>query len=226
MSTICWCPSSGSAAVSPTPDATTWNGHVNSVSRPLLFTRSGTALTTLAYNPDGADHLVDLNSMVAQFVSQILPAQVIPAQQVSWGARYLEAAASNNLFPMLRLYCVNEDGTTNLGNILAGTRQATELGTGLTAAAYVQAGSAVTLTQNWRLVAEWGAGGLPVNTATDTHNMSIAFGDPNASGSENFPQNGDTTACASIIVFANDIITGITPPMTMGVLSAPVGKGW
>jgi hypothetical protein len=164
--------------------------------------------------------------MVAQFVSQILPAQVIPAQQITWGARYLEAAASNNLFPMMRLYCSNEAGTANLGNILVGTRTATEMGTALTASMVTEAGSAVTLTQGWRLVAEWGGGGLPVNTATDTHNMSIAFGDPSATGSESFPQNADTTACPAMVVFSNDLIIGITPPISMGVLSAPVGMGW
>src|SRR3972149_1969335 len=103
MSTVVWCPSSGSAAVSPTPDSGTWTLHVNTVSRPLNFTRGNTALTTLAYNPDAADHLVDGNSMIAQFVSQILPPQTIAAQQIVWGARMLEAAASNNLFPLLRL---------------------------------------------------------------------------------------------------------------------------
>ena len=226
MATVCWCPSSGSAAVSPTPDAGTWTLHVNSVSRPLNFTRGDTALTTLAYNVDGADHLVDGNTMVAQFVSQILPAQAIAAQQIMWGARMLEAVATNNLFPMLRLYCVNGAGTSNLGNILVGTRQATELATSLTGAAYVQAGSAVTLTEGWRLVAEWGGGGLPTNTATDTHNMSIAFGDPLATGAASLVQNGDTGACPAMIMFSNDLIINITPPINTGVLSAPVGKGW
>lgn len=224
MSTLCWFPSSGSAAVSPTPDAATWNGHVNTVSRPLNFTRGGTALTQLDYNPDAVDHLVDLNTMVAQFVSQILPAQVINAQQIGWGARMLEAVATNNLFPMLRLYCVNENGTSNLGNILVGTRQATELATALTGAAYVQAGSAVTLTQGWRLVAEWGGGGLPTNAATDTHNMSIVFGEAFATGNMNLPQQADTTACNAMVIFSEDLIIGITPAQGYASGMVPSGK--
>jgi hypothetical protein len=167
--------------------------------------------------------------MVAQFVSQVLPAQVIAAQNIGWGTRMLEANAGNNLFPMLRLYCVNEAGTTNLGNILAGTRQATELSsTGtLTGAAYTQAGSGVTLTQGWRLVAEWGGGGLPVASGgIQGHNMSIEFGDPLATGAGFLVQRGDTGACPAIILFSDDLIVDFTPPLNKGVLSAPVGRGW
>src|SRR3990167_3187951 len=206
MATICWCPSSGTAAVSPTPAAATWTLHVNTVSRPLNFTRGNTALTTLTYNPDAADHLVDGNSMVAQFVSEILPPQTIAAQQIGWGTEMLETAASNNLFPMLRLYGCNVSGGSNLGTMLVGTRQATELATGLAGAAYVQAGSAVTFNEPWRLVAEWGVGGLPVNTATDTHNASMVFGDPFATGAMTLIQNGDTGNGPAVIVFSNDII--------------------
>src|SRR3990172_2460326 len=132
MATCCWMPSSGAAAVSPTPAAGTWTLHVSSNSRRMVFQRSNTALTTLAYNPDGADHLVDGNSMVCQFVSDVLPPQTVAAQQILWGARMLEAAASNNLFPLVRIYGCNVAGTSNLGTILAGTRSATQLSTALT----------------------------------------------------------------------------------------------
>jgi hypothetical protein len=206
MSTVCWFPSSGSAPVSPTPDAGTWTLHVNTVSRPLNFIRGSSALTTLAYNPDGADHLVDGNSMVAQFVSAVLPPQTVNAQQIGWGARMLEAAASNNLFPLLRLYGCNEAGSSNLGTLLAGTRQATELATAITGAAYIQTSTGQTFNESWRLVAEWGVGGLPVNTATDTHNASIAFGETFASGAMNLAQNADTTAFPPMIVFSENLL--------------------
>ncbi len=212
MSTILWCPSSGAAPVSPTPAAGTWTLHVNNVSRPLNLVPGGTALTSLAYNPDGADHLVDGNSMVAQFVSQILPPQVVAAQVIAWGARMLEVAASNNLFPLLRLYGCNVAGSSNLGTLLAGTRQATELATALTGAAYAQNGSAITFNEPWRLVAEWGVGGLPVNTAVDTHNATIEFGDPLAAGNVLLAQQADTSACPAIIIMANDLITTFFGP--------------
>src|SRR3990172_1196761 len=198
MATVCWMPSSGAAAVSPTPDSGTWTLHISSNSRRMVFQRSNTALTTLAYNPDAADHLVDGNCMICQFVSDILPPQTIAAQQILWGARMLEAAASNNLFPLLRLYGCNTAGSSNLGTLLAGTRQATELGTALTGACYVQASSAVTFNEPWRLVAEWGVGGLPVNTATDTHNASISFDESFATGAMLLMQDADSSNGPSI----------------------------
>lgn len=209
MATILYLPSSGAAAVSPTPAAADWTLHVNNVSRPLNFSRADTSLSTLAYNPDGADHLVDGTSMIAQFVSQILPPQTIAAQQILFGFRALEAAASNNLFPTIKIYGCSVDGTSNLGNIKNIFRSAvTELGTSITGAceAFASTG-AVTYNVPWRLVVEIGVGGLPVNTATDTHNASIAFGDPLATGAQNLPQNADTTACTPCIIFSNDIIT-------------------
>jgi hypothetical protein len=209
MSTILWCPSSGTAAVSPTPSAATWTLHVNSVSRPLNFTRGDTALTVLQYYVDGAvDHIVDGNSMIAQFVSQILPPQTIAAQQIAYGARMIEEVNSNTLFCMLRLYGCNVTGTTNLGTILAGERGTTELATSDNARVQILAGSAVTFNEPWRLVAEWGVGGLPVAGAgIDSHNASITFGDPFAVGASILPQNNDNTACPAIIIFSNDIIT-------------------
>ena len=206
MSTVVWCPSSGTADVSPTPSSGTWTLHVNSVSRPLQFTRADSVKTSLAYNPDAVDHLVDGNSMVAQFVSQILPPQVIAAQRIGWGAEMLEVAASNNLFSLLRLYGCNVAGTSNLGTILAGTRQVTELITSLAGQAFVEDGSAVTFNEPWRLVAEWGVGGLPVNTATDTHNASISFDTAFGLGGMLLPQNTDTGNCPSIIVFSTDLV--------------------
>ena len=218
MATIVWCPSTGTADVSPTPSSATWTLHINTVSRPLQFTRVDSTKTSLAYNPDAADHLVDGNSMIAQFVSQILPPQTIAAQQIGWGAEMLEVAASNNLFPLLRLYGCNVAGTSNLGTMLAGTRQATELATSLTGAGFVQAGSAVTFNEPWRLVAEWGVGGLPVNTATDTHNASISFDTTFPTAAMTLIQQGDTGNGPSVIIFSNDIVTNFLRPQAAHLL--------
>jgi len=208
MSTILWCPSSGAAAVSPTPDAGTWTLHINTVSRPLNFTRGASAKTSLAYNPDAADHLVDGNSMIAQFVSQVLPPQTIPAQQIGYGAEMLEVVATNNLFSILRLYGCNVAGTTNLGTLLAGTRHTVELTTALLGSCRVDPGSAVTFNEPWRLVAEWGVGGLPTASAgVDAHNASISFDESFATGAMILPQDADGGNCPSNIVFSNDIVT-------------------
>lgn len=208
MSTVVWCPSSGSAAVSPTPSSATWTLHINNVSRPIQFTRSDTSKTSLAYNPDGADHLVDGNSMVAQFVSDVLPPQVVPAQRIGYGAEMLEVVATNNLFSILRLYGCNVDGTTNLGTLLAGQRHGVELTAALLGSCRVDNGSAVTFNEPWRLVAEWGVGGLPTTSAgVDSHNASISFDTTLALGAMTLPQDADGGNCPSIIIFSTDLVT-------------------
>lgn len=218
MATICYLPSSGSAAVSPTPSGTDWDGHINSVSRPLNFARANTALTTLAYAPDGADHLVDVSTMCAQFVSQILPPQNVAAQQITFGARCLEAAASNNQFPAWKLYGCSADGTSDLGTLVTWFKSAlAEMGTSLTGYCETRAGSSITFDVPWRLVIEIGSDGLPVNTATDTHNHSWAFGDPMATGSQNLPQQADTTACTPMLVFSNDLKTIFNSEAALGI---------
>jgi hypothetical protein len=171
----------------------------------MQFDRVDSTKTSLAYNPDGADHLVDGNSMICQFVSEILPPQTIPAQNIGYGAEMLEVAVSNNLFSILRLYGCNVAGTTNLGTMLAGARHTVELTAALLGSCRVDLSSAVTFNEPWRLVAEWGVGGLPVNTATDTHNASISFDTTFPVGAMILPQDADSGNCPSIIVFSNDI---------------------
>lgn len=208
MATLFWLPSSGSAPVSPTPSGTDWDGHINNVSRPMNLVNGGSALTTLAYNPDAADHLVDLATMVAQFVSVILPPQTIPAQVIVVGARTLEAASSNNLYEAWKLYAVNVAGDTVLGTLVAKFKSATsEMGTSLTGYLEGRTGSALTLNEPFRLVLEVGADGLPTNSATDTHNCSWVFGEAFAAGALNLPQSDDTTACPAILMFEDGIVT-------------------
>jgi len=217
VATVLYLPSSGTAAVSPTPSPTDWTLHVNALSRPLQFTRQNTALTTLAYNPDGADHLVAGTSMIAQFVSQLLPPQTVAAQQVCLGLRMLEVAAGNNLTLRWKIYGCNAAGSSNLGNILAITAGATELGTSITGVSRAAATTAQTFNEPWRLVIEIGVGGTP--TTPGTHNASAAFGDPMATGALNLPQDGDTTACTPVLMFSNDIVTtfNVEPSYQIGV---------
>jgi hypothetical protein len=217
VSTILWLPSSGTAAVSPTPSATDWTLHVNTVSRPLQFTRQNTALTTLAYNPDAADHLVAGTSMIAQFVSQILPPQTIAAQQVALGLRMLEVATGNNLTLRWKVYGCNVSGSSNLGDILAIDSGASELSTSISGITRAALTTARTFNEPWRLVVEIGVGGTP--TTPGTHNASAAFGDPMATGTFQMPQDADTTACTPLLIFSNDIVTtfGVYPSYNLGV---------
>lgn len=223
MSTTFWLPSSGASAVSPTPSAAIWDGHVNAGNRlRMVLDRINTALTTMAYAPDAADHLVDVASMWGQYVSDILPPQTIAAQQIMFGARCLEAVATNNLFPAWLLYAVKADGSLPaLGTIVAWFKSAlAEMSTSLTGYAEVRAGSALTLNEPFRLVLEIGADGLPTNSATDNHNHSWVMGDPMATGAANCIQQADTTAAAPELSFSNDLITKFTrrrPTVLVGI---------
>jgi hypothetical protein len=212
MATLFWLPSSGSASVSPTPSGTDWTLHINSVSRPMNLVNGGSALTSLAYAPDAVDHLVDGSAMCAQFVSDILPPQTIGAQVVALGARTLEAAASNNLNEAWKLYAVNVAGNTVLGTLVAYFKSAIgEIATSSTGYMEGKTSSAVTLNEPFRLVLEVGASGLPVNTATDTHNHTWVFGEAFAAGAQNLAQNDDTTACPATLLFEDGIKTEFTP---------------
>lgn len=207
MSTCFWLPSSGAAPVSPTPEAG-W-GHQSGNSRVMNLTRGTSALTTLAYNPDGADHLVNVDSLVCQFVSQVLPPQTVAAQLVFLNVLALEVAASNNLQLSWKVYGCNVAGGSNLGTLLAIGRNGVEVGTSLTGASSSRTCSAVTYNEPWRMVLEVGLGGTPTNSATDTHNGSIQFGEAPSSGTvPAFPQHADTTSGGPpFLLFSRDIIT-------------------
>lgn len=207
MGTVLWLPSSGAAPVSPSPEAG-W-GHQSGNSRVMNLVRGTSALTTLAYNPDGADHLVSVDSLVCQFVSQILPPQVVAAQLVILNALTLEVAASNNLSLSWKLYGCNVAGSSNLGTLLAIGRNGVETGTALTGSASSRTCSAVTFNEPWRLVLEIGLGGTPTNSATDTHNGSVQFGEAPASATvPTLPQHADTTTGGPpMLIFSNDLIT-------------------
>jgi hypothetical protein len=211
MATTFYLPASGARAVTVAPSAASWTLHINAAAGALLrmvLDRIDTALATIAYNPDAADHLVDGSSMAMQYVSDILPPQVIAAQRILFGARCLEAVATNNLYPAWKLYAVTADGATPLGDIVPYFKSAlAEMATALTGYAEVRAGSALTLNVPFRLVLEIGASGLPTNTATDTHNHSWAMGDPMATGAANCIQQADTTAAAPELTFSTDLIT-------------------
>ena len=210
MATLFWLPSSGSSDVAPTPSGTDWDGHINTVSRPMNLVNGGSALTTLSYAPDAVDHLVDLASMCAQFVSGILPPQTIAAQVVALSCRTAEAISSNNLNEAWKLYAVSVDGATPLGDIVPWFKSAIgEMAVIASITGYCEGrtSSALTLNVPFRLCLEVGADGLPTNIATDTHNHSYAFGEAFAAGALNLVQNDDTTAGPAILVFEDGLVT-------------------
>ena len=220
MTTLFYLPSTGAADISVTPSSVTWDGHINAVYRKMVTTRINSALTQLDYAPDAGDHLTDVATMIAQFISEILPPQIIAAQQIALGCRTLESNALNNLYEAWTLYAVPAAGGASLGNIVAVFKSATsEMATSITGYCETRAGSALTANAPFRLVLEIGADGLPT-TGGGRHNFSVAFGDPMATGAQNLPQSDDTTACTPLLLFSNPLKL-----LPQGAASYQIGMG-
>lgn len=197
MPTRLFFPETEAAAVSPAIDtgAGNWDGHVNTVRRRLRQTADSSALSTVAYTPDAADHAGDLNAHHRQCVGDVMPAQTFAAQTVKAQLQILEAHANNNLFLALRILVVSEDGATVLGTLLALTRDNTEPGTALINRQFSATTSEVTTTQPGRLVVEVGLGGSPGGGGgVQGHNGSIRWGGSASSGDlpEDDTQTGTT----------------------------------
>jgi hypothetical protein len=201
--------------------------HDSGNNRVMNLVRGSSALTTLAYNPDAVDDLVDKDSLVCQFVSDILPPQAIAAQLIFLNVLALEVAASNNLQLSWGLRAFNTAGSTALATLLSVARNGVEVGTALTGASSSRTSTLATMTEDFRLVLEVGLGGLPVNTATDTHNGSIQFGEAPASGTvPTFPQHGDTTTGGPpFLLFSQSLLyTVLSQPF--GARHLPLPQSW
>lgn len=208
MSTIWFMPSSGSADVTPTPSGSDWTLHVNTVSRPLPSSRAGaSAMADTTYTPDAGDHLTAGSAMVAQFVSEILPAQTFPAQSIQIGIRALEAVATNNLVLRWKVYVVSVDGTTVIGTIVPAQNDGTELG-GVDAGRVdlCAASTSVVASTQCRMVLEVGVSGTPTSSgSTDGHNSTFRFGEDTA-GTYGWVQESSTTGePIPYLLFAHDV---------------------
>lgn len=177
MATRVYLPSTGTAPVSPTISSD-WTGHVNVARRPMNAVNGGSAIQTLSFAPDAADHLVAGGSHFVQFISDVLPAQTIAAQTIKLQVRAAEDNAGNNLFLAWKLYAVSEDGQTALGNLVSLRTDGTEVATALTNRADGVTSTQFATDKNFRLVLEVGLNGTPTNaTGTQGHNGSLSFGE-------------------------------------------------
>lgn len=191
MATRLYFPSSGVAPVSPLISAVDWSAHVNAQRLPLNAVNGGSAINTLTYTPDAADHLVAGRAHVAQFVSDLLPPQDIPDQQVKIQVRIAEVHAGNNLALAWKIYAVSEDGQTVLGTLLPIRVDATEAGTALTNRGDSATTTQVTIAENFRLVIELGLSGTPAAASgIQGHNGSFSFGENAAA---DLPEDDATT---------------------------------
>jgi len=183
--------------------------------------KGSTALATVAYTPDAADHLVDGDALHVQFVSPPLAAQTISAQTVTLVVQALEPDANNNLFVTWKLFIWTAAGAVG-STVLAIKRDATEVVLASTNRTDSATTTSVTIGNGDRLVLEIGLGGTPTATGgVQGHNGSMRFGE---SGATDATANDTGTATTENpwLEFAN-VIT--LQPVTTTTTVVPRGTG-
>ena len=155
--------------------------------RSKLLTSDSSALATVAYTPDGADHLVAGDSLHRQFVSDGMAAGIAftNADAISFAVQCLEANAGNNLNIQLFVSIVSSDGGTVRRTLRTKVEEATELATSLTNRhlSTTQDGATYTTVDGDRLVVEFSVEGTPVGAGgVQGHNASLRWGGNGAGG--------------------------------------------
>lgn len=223
MATRIYFASSGSPAVTPTINAGGEWEHANTLRLPMSKTLGSTALGNTAYSPDAADHLVNGDACVAQFVmTDKLQAQTISAQTVKWQFQCLESNAANNVGLTVKIFVVSQDGTTIKETLLAIVRDAAEMNTALRNMGHSATTTSATVEAGDRICVEIGCGGTPTAAGgVQGHNCTIRFGESAAGGdlAENETETG--TTFRPWLEFANNLsfqdpqtVTATAPTVT------------
>lgn len=215
MPTRLYFPGSETAVVSPTISTSDW-GHINTLRRRLLRSPDSSTLSTVAYTPDGADHLVNANAHHRQYVSDPLRAQTISGT-FKGQFQCLEAHANNDLFLAIKIYVVSNDGSTVRGTALAVTRSTVELATALTNRTFPSSTlTSVDAQFGDRIVIEIGVGGTPTAASgVQGHNGSIRWGGNASSGDLPEDNTTTTTTFRPWVEFSQDIAWGFIIGSTM-----------
>lgn len=182
------------AVVSPTINAGGEWEHAQSVRRAFRKTLGSDALgNSNSYTPDGSDHLVDGDAMVAQWVcSDPLAAQSIAAQTVKWQFQCFESNAGNNLALTIKIFVCSADGSTIKETLLAIRRDGAEMNTSLRNISDSATISSADVEDGDRLVIELGGGGTPTAAGgVQGHNLTIRAGENASSG--DLPENDTET---------------------------------
>lgn len=170
------------AAVAPTISAE-WD-HQNVVRRRLLRVADSSTLTTTAYAPDGADHLVAGEAHHRQYISDSIPAQSISGT-VRLQIQGFEAHLNNNQVVALKIFICSADGATIKETLCALTAGATEFdSTSVIKNRTVTASlTEATLEADDRIVIEIGTAGTPAaSSGIQGHNASLRWGCNASSG--------------------------------------------
>lgn len=183
MATRLYFPETEAAPVTPpAPAGADWE-HVNSLQRKLLQSADSSTLTTTAYTPDAADHLVNGDAHHRQYVSDPLEAQTLSGN-VTAQMQCLEAHANNNLSLTIKILVCSNDGSSTVATLLAITRDGSEVNTSLRNITFNSVAlSSYACSAGERLVIEIGLGGTPTAAGgTQGHNGSIRWGCDASSG--------------------------------------------
>lgn len=171
--------------------------HNQSVRR-ILLTSDSSALTTSAYNPDGGAHEVAGDSCHIQFVSNPMNSGITftLSDVIKMVIQGIESSANANLFVLLFISIVSEDGGTVRRTLRSKVADATEMATSLTSRLHstTQDGSNYTTVAGDRLVVEIAVNGTPAGSGANNHNASLRWGSNGADGDllENDTETGTT----------------------------------
>ena len=193
------------AAVSPTISAV-WE-HQNVVRRRMpRTTPDASTLSTVAYTPDAADHLVIGDAHHRQYVSDQLAAQNI-AGTITGQFQCLEAHTSNNLRLTIKIFVVDSAGTTIKETLLAITAATSEVNNTIRNVTFQsQSLAAADIEANDRIVVEIGLGGTPTASGgVQGHNGSIRWGGSAAGGDLAVNETEVGTTFRPWIEFSDDI---------------------
>lgn len=184
-------------AVSPAFNDGVAYAHENPTNpRRKLLTTDASALTTTAYTPDAADHLVAGDALHFQFVSDPMNSGIAftSADVIKFAIQALEANAANNLQVRLFVKIVSEDGATLRRTLRPNVNEGTEVATALTNRflSTTQSGATYTTVSGDRLVVEFSLQGTPTAAGgTQGHNGSLRWGGAGAGG--DLPENDTDT---------------------------------
>lgn len=181
------------------PALQTYSHNAPATVRSQLLTVDASALTTVAYTPDGADHLAAGDALHRQFVSapMVSGLSFTNGNTIKWAVQCLEANAGNNLNLQTWAGVYSEDGSTLRRQLIAKTEDTTELATTLTNRFHstTQSGATYTTVTGDRLVVEFSVEGTPTGAGgVQGHNSSLRWGGDGAGGDcgENDTDTGTT----------------------------------
>lgn len=173
-------------AVSPALQTYTHTDETTTPKRKLLVTDTS-ALSTRAYAPDSADHLVAGTALLGQFVSDPMDSGIVftNGQAIVFAVQCLEAHAGNNQAMRIWAGIYSQDGSTLQRELRAVVSEGNELATSLTGRhlSTVQSGANYTTVAGDRLVVEFSVTGTPSAAGgVQGHNASLRIGGNGAGG--------------------------------------------